>query len=169
MCSAKLVKKHTHHQLRNVCPDCGFIQFHDPKVAAIALVTRTFSGIEQVLLIQRAVDPEMGKWALPGGHVDGGEMPIDALKRELLEEVGLPIHVNELLDIFPLLNPDGSNNGIVLAYHAAPTNNEDGQDDFPLESNDDVSSAGWFTKSEIPDDLAFQSTHTLLEAWRLNS
>jgi 8-oxo-dGTP diphosphatase len=35
---------------------------------------------------QRALFP--GCWDIPGGHVDAGEAPLDALRRELAEETG---------------------------------------------------------------------------------
>ena len=38
-----------------------------------------------------------GKYTLPGGHIEVGESMIDAVKREVKEEVGLDVDVCELL------------------------------------------------------------------------
>lgn len=149
---------------RPVCPACGFIQFHDPKVAVIGLVT---CG-EHVLLTQRAVNPEMGKWSLPGGYMDAGEIPTAALQRELMEEIGLPVVVNALIEILPMLvneaGADGGqvNRGIVLAYGASPRSGKP----EPLQARDDVQDARWFTATSIPTNLAFESTHKLIALWR---
>jgi len=145
-------------QMRSVCPACGFVHFHDPKVAVIGLVTWD----NHVLLIRRGVDPMKGKWALPGGYMDAGEMPAAALKRELREEVGLEVEVGGLLEIFPMAGPGVFNRGIVLAYRVVARRDNPP----PLYCDDDVCEAEWFLAGETPEDLAFESTQTLLAQWR---
>jgi 8-oxo-dGTP diphosphatase len=53
----------------------------------------------EILLVQRALDDswEPGTWEFPGGKVDPGEDLNDALKREVKEETGLDVRVEEPL------------------------------------------------------------------------
>jgi len=46
-------------------------------------------GELKVLLIERALEPFKGKWALPGGFVRVDETLDEAARRELQEEAGL--------------------------------------------------------------------------------
>ena len=50
----------------------------------------------KVLLIKKKTGPYDGKLDLPGGTIEFGERPSDALKRELKEEVGIDIKDYEL-------------------------------------------------------------------------
>lgn len=156
-CGAPLERRERFGALRPTCPACGFTQFHDPKVAVVALVT----GGGRVLLVRRGVNPARGRWALPGGYVDAGELPEEALRRELREEVGLEAGQGRLrlLAIFPLVGHPRGAQGIVLAY-AAPL---DGP--LPAAAQDDVQEARWFAPDELPADLAFASTERLLADW----
>ncbi len=111
-CATPLVDRPLGDRLRRSCPSCGFIHFKDPKVAVIGQIEQDGN----ILLVRRAVDPARGQWALPGGYMDAGEMPEEALRREIVEEVGLEVVVDDLLAIYPMINVGETSLGIVLAY-----------------------------------------------------
>jgi 8-oxo-dGTP diphosphatase len=59
-----------------------------------------------VLLLQRVRPPEPGSWALPGGKVDWGETPAQALAREVAEELGITdVVVGALITITSVVDP----------------------------------------------------------------
>jgi 8-oxo-dGTP pyrophosphatase MutT (NUDIX family) len=51
-----------------------------------------------------------GRWFLPGGGVDHGEQPVEALRREFVEETGLDATVGDLLGVTAddAVMPDGT-------------------------------------------------------------
>lgn len=50
----------------------------------------------KVLILQRAIEPDKGNWALPGGGIFKGETPEVAAIRKLKEEVGLIVDKGRL-------------------------------------------------------------------------
>lgn len=51
-------------------------------------------GHDRILIAQRAGDSHQGgKWEFPGGKIESGEQASAALKRELLEEVGISVNL----------------------------------------------------------------------------
>jgi 8-oxo-dGTP diphosphatase len=54
----------------------------------------------RVLLTQRMAGAHLeGKWEFPGGKVEPGEDPREALRRELREELGIETTVGEIVDV----------------------------------------------------------------------
>lgn len=60
---------------------------------------------DAVLLIQRANEPNRGRWSFPGGKIHPGEAARDAAAREALEETGVAVRVLDLVDVYDALFP----------------------------------------------------------------
>lgn len=75
--------------LSNVLTDCpcakkSDMQAFGPRVGVAIFVVRD----GKFVFLKRHGAHGTGTWSTPGGHVDFGEDPIDARKREVLEETG---------------------------------------------------------------------------------
>ncbi|MGH6621268.1 MAG: zinc ribbon domain-containing protein, partial [Alphaproteobacteria bacterium] len=70
------------NRLRLVCPDCGFINYENPKIVVGSVVT--WQG--RFLLCRRAIDPRKGHWTIPAGFLELNESAIDGARREATEE-----------------------------------------------------------------------------------
>jgi len=84
---------------------------------AVVAVVKNNDG--NVLLTKRAIPPYLGKWVMPGGKIDLGEPITAALKREVMEEVGLEVHVEGLIDIFEIVPSDEHREHYVILYYLA--------------------------------------------------
>jgi 8-oxo-dGTP diphosphatase len=64
----------------------------------VAALVRDHAG--RVLVDRRRADQPMGGlWELPGGKVELGESPTDALAREVVEELGCACRVGGIFDV----------------------------------------------------------------------
>ena len=64
---------------RLVCPDCGFINYENPKI----VVGSVCSWQNKVLLCRRAIDPRRGYWTIPAGYLELNEMAEVGAMRDL--------------------------------------------------------------------------------------
>ena len=130
--------------MRLVCAACDFIFYLDPKLAALSVVE--MDG--EIVLLKRGIEPQRGKWVLPGGFVDRGEEVKAAAIRETEEECGVRTRIKDLLGVY-------SYPGVVVVIVAYLAEYLSGN----LIAGDETEAVRLIRPREIPwDDLAFQST-----------
>lgn len=149
-CGARLALKEHEGRERPVCPQCGRVVYYDPKLAAACVIER--DGL--TLMVRRAVQTGYGLWSMPGGYVDRGELVETAAAREVEEEAGLIVEIEELIGLFS----DVGNPVVVAAYAAT----EVGGVLAPGPESLDV---GFFALDDLPP-LAFARDEQILKRWQ---
>lgn len=61
---------------------------------------------DEILLVKRAHDPGRGLWAVPGGKVEFGETLAEAATREVKEETGLLVELDEIIWVGESMSAD---------------------------------------------------------------
>lgn len=112
-----------------------------------------FNNEGQILITRRSPTVrEPGKWCLPGGHFDGGEDWVAAMRREVLEEVGLTVVSESLLGVYSdpdltitdVLSPENIRKQFVtIVFVVREFSGE-------VRPNDEVDEWGWFNLSGLP-------------------
>lgn len=149
-CGSALQRAARFGALRPFCPECGWVFFPDPKVAAAALIEQE----GKILMVRRANDPQRGLWTLPAGFIDAGEDPAAAVERECLEETGLRVRTTSLIDV--IAGQEHSRGAhILIVYRAEVVSGE-------IQAGDDVDRIGFFAREELPP-LAFSTTRKILD------
>ena len=112
----------------------------------------------QILLIKKNSGPYDGKLDLPGGTIEMGEKPIDALKRELMEEVGINVIDCELFDVDSVNFDWKYQDEIINVHHVGifykilKYDGEIKKENIIDEVNDDSLGADFYKISELKKD-----------------
>lgn len=124
---------------REGCDVCGADGYSSPSLTVDAVATRVREGEIEALMIQRGANPPewQGKWAFPGGFVDVGEDPLDAVLRELREETGVNGRNPTLLDVLGSPGRDPRKHCVGLFYRV------DVDVGSKPSAGDDAVNAGW--------------------------
>lgn len=150
-CSSPM--RHHDRQRAVCCPSCGFIEY--PRISPAVIV-----GIKdgERLLLTKYSASSYKKYALVAGFIEIGETLEDAVRREVMEEVGL-----QLKNIrYYKSQPWAFSQSVLMGFFADVTGSRDVQLD-PSE----LSEASWFARKEIPeDDVALSLTWDMIEAFR---
>ena len=99
----------------------------------------------RILFVQHAE----GRWQLPGGAVDPGERPAEAMQRECLEEAGITVEPIRIAGVFGgpeyrITYANGDEAGWVVTVfeaHIVAGN--------PSPSDDETQAVGWFSPEEV--------------------
>ena len=83
------------------------------RVAAYALLRRD----DDLLLTRLSPQVAFQGWTLPGGGLDHGEHPRDALRREIYEETGLHAEPGRIVDVYSTHFTGARPDGLVEDYH----------------------------------------------------
>lgn len=144
-CGGPLIDKEWEGRVRRFCKACNGPIYENPVPAACAIVT---DAANRLLLVERSVEPQLGKWCLPGGYMELGETPEACALRELREETGL---VGTIAGIFGAeSNPNRLYDTVALiCYRVARYKGE------PV-PGDDASDIGFFPAEALPE-IAFDS------------
>jgi 8-oxo-dGTP diphosphatase len=150
LCASALGIAFVEERDRQVCRECGWINYRNP-LPVVACLVRNDGG--DLLLIKRGIEPCVGAWALPGGFIETEETIAEAGARELLEETGLIGMAGRLIDVCA---QNSSKYGPILI--AGMEFIVEGGD---ISVGDDASDAAFFSVDEIPE-IPFSAHRNLI-------
>ena len=76
------------------------------KMKTVRVVAAVIRDNDKIFATQRGYGDLKGGWEFPGGKIEEGETPQEALKREIMEELDTEIEVGELIDTIEYNYPD---------------------------------------------------------------
>lgn len=82
-----------------------------------------------------------GKWNLPAGAVDDGENVIEAAKREIIEECGVEVNINGIIEI---INKNMEGRDLLVFFFDTQIIDENLEYD-----KNEISEIGWFSYEEL--------------------
>lgn len=107
-------------------------------VTAAAII---FNEDHEVLLLKHRFRPGSG-WGLPGGFLKPGEQPLNALQRELQEEIAMQIHQVEIFWARSFERPQQ----VEVVFRAKALNE-------PVLQSIEIESVRWFRSDNLPEGL----------------
>jgi ADP-ribose pyrophosphatase YjhB (NUDIX family) len=140
------------NRARQVCADCGFISYENPKIVVGSVV----HSDGRVLMCRRAINPRKGHWTLPAGYLELHEMTEAGAMREAWEEARAKIEIETLLAVYTI--PRLSQ--VQIIYRARLS-------DAKIEAGPESLEVALFEFEDIPwNDIAFPSVTWALRHYR---
>jgi 8-oxo-dGTP diphosphatase len=112
---------------------------------------------DRILLIQRGREPQRGMWAVPGGKVRHGEPMRTAAKREVLEETGLEVEVEDAIWVGEVI--EGDHHLVIIDFAGSLVGGD-------LRAADDADDARWVPLDEAKDYPLTPTMYDLIDTLR---
>ena len=110
------------------------------KKFTVSVAAIIFNNKDEVLLLNHILRPKFN-WGIPGGFVNHGEQPEDAIRRELREETGMELENIEMIRVRTI------NRHIEILFRA------EGRGKAEVKSHE-ISDVGWFNADNLPENVS---------------
>ena len=152
-CGAPL-KSITERQIAQYCEGCHFIPHYNPSPGVVIMIVKE----GKVLLGRRASRSFRSKsWCLPGGFMEFDENFLVAAHREVLEETGLLVEIQGILNVVSNFLSDRLHTLVIVMQGFPLTETE--------RPGDDVEELRWFPIEGPYPTLAFEADEFLLQQY----
>lgn len=137
------------------CPSCGQIVYPRINPAVLAAVRHR----DKLLLTHYADRPNATRYALVAGFTEIGETLEDTVRREVMEEVHLPIKNIR----YHASQPWGFAGNIMVGFWA----DLDSEDETVILDRSELDEGVWLSREEIPvEETPVSLTHTMIQLFR---
>ena len=152
-CCGAMVRDKVERALR--CPSCGQIVYPRINPAVLAAVRHR----DKLLLTHYANRPNATRYALVAGFTEIGETLEDTVRREVMEEVHLPIKNIR----YHASQPWGFAGNIMVGFWA----DLDSEDETVILDRSELDEGVWLSREEIPvEENPASLTHTMIQLFR---
>jgi ADP-ribose pyrophosphatase YjhB (NUDIX family) len=121
-----------------------------PIIAVLAVVLRGEGPDTRALIVQRAQQPNAGRWGFPGGVLELGETVAEGAMRELMEETGIVAEPAGVLDVHDAVSRDGDGrvqfHYVLIAMRGIWRSGEG-------EPADDAAACAWASRADVEAGL----------------
>jgi 8-oxo-dGTP diphosphatase len=117
---------------------------HAPLIGVGALI---LDG-DRIVLARRGKEPSCGEWSIPGGLVHLGETLQEAVVREAMEETGLQVEPQHLIELLERIFPDENGR---IQYHYVLADFSCKVVGGKLEAGSDASEVMWADACRLED------------------
>jgi 8-oxo-dGTP diphosphatase len=132
-----------------------------PMPAVKALIKRN----NRILVLKTETENDV-YWVLPGGRVEYGENPLEALEREIEEEVSVDAEVNEPVGMYYFyIGEKGEGDQIVLTAFEADI----GDQEIDISSNpadENITEYRWMTPDKLVEKTSNESLEDLIKKYQ---
>ena len=106
---------------------------------------------DRLLLARNSTGHERGTWTLPGGGVEPGEHPDDAVCRELTEETGLSGRIERIAGVYFRHYPTSHLNAVAIDHVGVVYNVIAAAGELRAEIDGTTDLCAWLTRAEVAD------------------
>lgn len=118
-----------------------------------AIVYRRFHGNVEILLIKHV---NSGHWSFPKGHVEGNETELETARREIKEETGLDVILDQTFRETVSYSPKRDTQKIVVYFLALARNYD------YVRQEEEIAEIRWVDIARAPGMLTYENDKTIV-------